>query len=97
VRAAFPGTYESLYEFKLPPYPPDRNYLVLAVFLKGLPPGNGLFLRVEPYSTNPEEMQVGLASEVQSHREIRIWDHCLGQVASVQQPRPSNDPRYIRL
>jgi hypothetical protein len=97
VRAAFPGTYESLYEFRLPPYPPGSNYLIISVYLKGLPPDNAIYLRVEPFSSSPEEMEVGLASQVAWHREIRIWDLCRGQVASVQQPRPSNDPRYIRL
>jgi hypothetical protein len=96
--STFPGTYNSLSNiYPLPPYPPGINYLKIACYLKGLPRDNMLYLRVEPFSSRREEMEVGLASEVEWHREIRAWHLCNGTVASVQHPSPSTNPKYMRL
>jgi Ricin-type beta-trefoil lectin domain-like len=96
--SGYPGTDNSLSDLiPFPPYPPGRNYLIVSVFLKGLPWSNAIFLRVEPFSSRPGEMEVGLASEVQWHRKIRAWHLCHEKVASVQQPHPSNTPKYMRL
>jgi hypothetical protein len=75
--SGYPGTDNSLSDLiPFPPYPPGRNYLIVSVFLKGLPWSNAIFLRVEPFSSRPGEMEVGLASEVQWHRKIRAWHLC---------------------
>jgi hypothetical protein len=94
----YPGTYNSLSDLiPFPPWPPDRKNIVFIVYMKGLPSANGIYMRVEPFSSRREEMEVGLASEVESHREIRAWHLCKGKVASVQQPSPSPTPKYMRL
>jgi hypothetical protein len=96
--STFPGSYNSLSPLiPFPPNPPGRNYVIIACFLYGLPRMNMLYLRVEPSWVGPERMEVGLASEVEWHREIRAWHLCKETVASVQQPRPSNSPRVMIL
>jgi hypothetical protein len=96
--STFPGTYNSLLPLiPFPPYPPGRDYVIIACNLAGLPWFNALYLRVEPSWVGPERMEVGLASEVEWHREIRAWHLCNETVASVQQPRPSNSPRVMIL
>jgi hypothetical protein len=97
--STFPGTYNSLLPLiPFPPYPPGRDYVIIACNLAGLPWFNALYLRVEPlYGSPPGRMVVGLASEVQWHREIRAWHLCNETVASVQQPYPSNNPKYMAL
>ena len=94
-----PGAQTSL--SALMPFPPPRpglDYSQIMCFLKGAPSRNVLLLKAERFSNRPEEMEVGLTSEVNWNREIRAWDACKAKVVdSVRQPGPSNNPNYMRL
>lgn len=101
------GTFLSLASLNpLPTPPPGRNFLIIAIALHvdniwgATPTGDLLRLIVEPgaaFGLGPNEMLVGLASEVDWAKEIWAWNLCRGRIASVQQNGRNDVASYMLL
>jgi hypothetical protein len=100
-----PGTMIPLLS-ALPSPPPERDFILISVLLttnffgREFETGDFLTLRVDPagsFGVRPDQMLVGLASEVGRAVEIEAWNVVRGRLSSVSQSDVNSVPNWMLL